>query len=1400
MLLENEVPALPLQLSVSQQQQQQLSSSPLSPSLIQRLAENGIDKCLICRQVISRSGNQLHNDYNNKSHRDSIATTTLLIEHYSKCVESTISNINSNYHDDDNNNINSISIQQHDYKHRSSNINISRDYIVDDNSSSKIQLPSSSNTTKSTNHFFNNTLLRISLIEIFKMEDCNLSIMNLLTTCKDALNWKYSVVFPRLPSISTIERYKVDNRIHLIPKRFHIVCIDNIKMWKYFKENPDGLISLYTTRLFLMSDHGQLNKGDIPDHFTHLYFGYYIDQLVDDILPLSLTHIRYEESRNFPSTTITTTNQQQSSSSTFNNNNEDILASLHTLFFSSLSLGNEIKIPPMMNQLTSLYLCVNGRRSGVDVIFKPGHTKIPPSVRRLTVESYSTSTPVILGVGSLPSDEGSLEYLRLVGNFKIIDSNALPRSIKTMCLQNVLCDVVVPDRVTRLLVVGECLRQSTFIPPSVKHLCLHVDYVSDVLPPTIETLSLKGLFRPTNIPSSVTQLYLQDIRFQLTSDILFNLQTQQNQQNNNNQNTLGIKSSLKYIGIEGRYPYSIKGILPEGIKYFDYSISDPTSHDNNNSSNSNNHMNKFGLDYNQPIPPSSLPPSVRVIKLNTTSLRSREFIPVGSIKIIDSYQEHRGHDYIFSHHKSYWYGGPYDWYQFIDKEIFHLPSNKLQFKESVKYFDAIKKERKKERKMNNNNNNNNNQQSISYLTNIPNIIILKIIEEIKDNVDILCLLLTCKKMFSQIRVQHDNYIRFKDNIRSIDQDDHLSLYAPLFDTLDCFSLRSFRNIFNNSLSNQLIVIDKRNHNSTILRLSSNVVLIDSDGSIIQNHSLVNQDTIQSVLLIPNTIPFDCIKCLPSSTKTLFIDSMYHQMNSLITQSSSSSLSSSSSSSSLIPPFLEMLVISFYKTKIPIGVLPETLKSIQLQSSKVFEGDNDNSLPRGLESLTVTWHYDKDIIPMNRLHLNRLTSLTYLHVGTVSNLVTGMLPTTLTFIRLKYAERNPPFDFFLTCKSLKSLYLVSSCDSLDNDGIVVDTLDLQALDKLETFNYNTHVTGHFNPNLKVLLPSSQSSSLVNLIIKEDLIGYHGFLPNRLIKLEISQKMLIECNSSQLAPTLKKLVLRDCKLPIPIGLIPNGVTKIIIKGRPVVKDVTLRSFPSTVKHLVIGQYDGPVDYFPESLKSLDWSRDVSDHLLQLNLPEGLEKLTWSSKNEDIFITHPPPKYPSTLKSIDYSNLVGSYNLLDFPSSLTSLSMIIHRKEIINSISIFSIFNNPNQTQPSRLPSNITKLYCRLAHYDSYESLSFRLDEIINQTNVEDFTIYFSGFRYCQFNIKRLDENNLNVLLVDNDSLFGGIITQQQLNQNQNNNNQNNNIYKPLYLHYTHANQTPHWSFTPLEKESV
>ncbi|EGG24164.1 hypothetical protein DFA_06310 [Cavenderia fasciculata] len=227
-------------------------------------------------------------------------------------------------------------------------------------------------------------------------------------------------------------------------------------------------------------------------------------------------------------------------------------------------------------------------------------------------------------------------------------------------------------------------------------------------------------------------------------------------------------------------------------------------------------------------------------------------------------------------------------------------------------------------------------------------------------------------------------------------------------------------------------------------------------------------------------------------------------------------------------------------------------------------------------------------------------------------------------------------------------------------------------------------------------------------------------------------------------------------------------------------------------------------PPSIKILtiwsDWAQVPSQCVMPLletidvykasvSLPRGLEKLTYWSLDPSCHLMTFPSNYPPNLETIDLLDIESNELVIDnIPPPVTNLSIPLKRSgKLWSDYSITSKLTKAIVSQQQQwLPLNTTHLTCKL--WVVSPKFVFRLDEVINHTNVRDLSIIIDDFSHVpfptyQFSIQRLDKDNNNVLVLEKLTMTGGIITQRRISKNQQQQQQQDQQtqYHPIYLHF-------------------
>ncbi|EGG24861.1 hypothetical protein DFA_03106 [Cavenderia fasciculata] len=471
----------------------------------------------------------------------------------------------------------------------------------------------------------------------------------------------------------------------------------------------------------------------------------------------------------------------------------------------------------------------------------------------------------------------------------------------------------------------------------------------------------------------------------------------------------------------------------------------------------------------------------------------------------------------------------------------------------------------------------------------------------------------------------------------------------------------------------------------------------------------------------------------------------------------------------IPPGLKHLSLACLAFDHNDPFLVDTIESFELVTPKVT---GQIVLPSGLKSFVhrVT-KGNSGYIPFRFVPFSSLVSLTTLEMR-VKDIETGVLPASLTSLNLSFQDHLPK-DFLKPLASLVNLELnaVMSYDTAANTGSSC-LLDFRPLHSLKTLHFYYEFEDEGIPHGRPTLQYEPYTV--------------DFIPATLHSLTIQYSSLA-C-AAPLPSSLTYLDIGQCHGQLPVGLVPHGVTHLRIGSLGL--GLQKGSIPTSVTKLSLGYYNGPTtsSFLPDSIKQLSWNRKYRDG--RVPLPKQLEKLEWAGKRFE-------PLYGSQLNGC--------------PVTLTSLTIPMSidyiprgRNYIFSLSDHFPNYQDGDDNHHLLLPPSIKHLTCRIEMGPGI--CCFRLDQVINQTNVERLTINFMNYnKHASFDIKRLDENNSQILMVDRRSIFGGFITQQRRSNQQPQQQQrqqqqpseeaeeiqnNCNGYRPLYLCCGNSTN-PFWS---------
>ncbi|EGG22423.1 hypothetical protein DFA_04544 [Cavenderia fasciculata] len=429
-----------------------------------------------------------------------------------------------------------------------------------------------------SNHYFKDTLFKISMISILYRQDDNQSVMNLLMTCKDAMKWKDSVVFPRLP-LNDIVLGKINQQL---PRRYNSVDIENEGDLHYFKKNKDGLINHHCRELkYLISK--PIPAGFIPDHFTKIISRGGIQ--VGSIPPFT-TH----------------------------------------LILNSCLQDQKIYRKLFPDTLEKLYLPYGelDKRSDIQDL-------LPHNIRVLSITSNLVkpylfklkqlrSLTIFEIFGEQDSDEDE-DYDKHID----VHRGTLPNTIEHLYLENCVIETgyILPSSI-KYLSINLDKNSLDCVPSSVEYLHIYSNRQDDrttvlegTIPSSVTTLKLDGplqLSHKLHIPRSVTTLTLEGLESVPPIHIIPDSITTLYIRGLNCQfDGTRYPKSIKYFGMDREYKFPLKSCIPPSTKYFDYQVSNPSKVKAKDIPNGVTHI-RFGPKFDQSLVQGFIPDSCEYLE------------------------------------------------------------------------------------------------------------------------------------------------------------------------------------------------------------------------------------------------------------------------------------------------------------------------------------------------------------------------------------------------------------------------------------------------------------------------------------------------------------------------------------------------------------------------------------------------------------------------------------------------------------------------------------------------------------------------------------------------------------------------------------------------------------------
>ncbi|EGG19131.1 hypothetical protein DFA_02378 [Cavenderia fasciculata] len=403
------------------------------------------------------------------------------------------------------------------------------------------------------------------------------------------------------------------------------------------------------------------------------------------------------------------------------------------------------------------------------------------------------------------------------------------------------------------------------------------------------------------------------------------------------------------------------------------------------------------------------------------------------------------------------------------------------------------------------------------------------------------------------------------------------------------------------------------------------------------------------------------------------------------------------------------------------VVPSNIKTLDIYI-RVAKFD-DLTFPIGLE--TLYFRSSPSIINLAQPHFTNLTTLSI--SGQIFEGGACPLPPNLTNLSMSHSNFDSHLFDRLTSLVHVDLHLLSARDSSR-------TLDLSKQVCLESFILKDCVNNQSLGDIHIHL---SRTSLTRLSLPPRLISKQStnLFPSTLKHLTVSLETLTDFKVTSCC--LDTLCLSACSRSITSDLIPNSVKtlKIVFTNINLGWSLSSSTNITSLDVTYLGNICGIISLLPPNLVhfSLGCERQLPSYFLVL-----------------------PVLYPTSLETLDYSRVFGRYDKIVVPTTISTLSLNLC------SMPIGTIFD---QLRFGSLPPSIKKLEIMVSLADT----RIRLDEIINKTNVQELTLSYENLPLQNhISIRRLDDHNRNVLVVDNRTLNGGIIETIDIDTN------------PIYLH--------------------
>ncbi|EGG18551.1 hypothetical protein DFA_04045 [Cavenderia fasciculata] len=611
----------------------------------------------------------------------------------------------------------------------------------------------------------------------------------------------------------------------------------------------------------------------------------------------------------------------------------------------------------------------------------------------------------------------------------------------------------------------------------------------------------------------------------------------------------------------------------------------------------------------------------------------------------------------------------------------------------------------------NNNSNSSNDDDRCYIEyrKIPTILLLQIIGYL-DNIDLICLLLTCRSYYYDLKDQYSSSITFKglDRIQQLQQR-YSGIKSLFIHSKGPYQLNGFTSLYRNAISDQLMVGRDFGTVESINRVGSVRQIIPTDTT----------STITTMMIgtMVGITAFDQVISLPPTITRLYIRNVIQP---LVT-------------AYLGLPNLKELYLAGYHPP-DIITIPDSVKYLRIRYQDTFK---ELVVHQGnLETLVLICtdgHLDKiQGLSSSCIKTMNLSCKTY---GLTSTTTPSVLPCTLTSLNIKVGEPLP--DTFVFPPMLVSLTYAPAWNA------TTYPLNIQNLVNLERLVLT--VPDRFNrTGFEITFPPINHSQLNYIDVRNTTTK----LPLKYLNTSCLESLLVQHISQIQYDNDNDETTTTTKL----NILPNLKR---FKGQADYYH-QIATLSNNLQILSIHykcHMEFPKGSFPQ-LKRL-----------------CLNGILTSFKFKTPRCQHDLHKeFPPNLTSIDYIKLsaYSDNDILYIPSSLESLAIKAYQKNGINDLYTLpqiQIINNQNNNQNNNsldnnnqyyLPPSLKRLIVNLGTSDV---TSFKLSEIINRSNVESLKLFgnaHSDQKYeLELSIKRLgDDKYLERNGPNNVTIFQGL----------------------------------------------